>query len=146
MGAVLALTESLGLGSLGIDHLIMYYEAKAQDLPMVATQHLSFALMKAALLVGGIVLSFVLYKVLKVPARDPLFVLPLLLLLFWLVWTLHDMLWVVMGSLLDYDYILNVNTRRWMSYASFTKFIVIVFLLLFVIVLWHFIWYFRGQR
>lgn len=146
MGAVLALTESLGLGMFGIDHLIMYFEAKAQNLPLVATQHLSFAFMKAALLVGGIVLYFVLHKIAKVPARDPLFVLPLILLLIWLIWTLHDLLWVIMGSLLDYKYILNVNTKRWKPYSSFTKFVVLVLLLLVLIVSWHFVWYLKGQR
>ena len=146
MGAVLALTESLGLGTIGLDHVIMHFEAKAQDLPLVATQHLSFAFMKASLLLGGLVMYFVLYKIAKVPARDPLFVLPLIMLIAWLIWTLHDMLWVIMGSLLDYKYILNVSTKRWTPYSSFTKFVVVVLLLLIVIVTWHFVWYLKGQR
>lgn len=146
MGSVLALTEAFGLGAIGIDHIIMYFEAKRQNLPAVAAQHLSFAFMKASMLIGGLVMYLVLYKVAKVPPRDPLYVLPLIILLGWLVWTLHDFLWVTIGSLLDYKYILNVSTDNWKSYRGFTKFVVTVLLLLVTIVTWHFVWYFKGQR
>lgn len=146
MGAILALTESLGLGALGLDHLIMYFEAKAQALPDIASQHLTFALMKASMLIGAIVLFFVLSKIGKAPARDPLYVLPMILLIAWLAWTLHDLLWVVMGSLLDYRYILNVNTKRWKPYNTFMKVVTAVLLLLVLVVTWHFVWYLKGQR
>ena len=102
MGAVLALTESLGLGFLGVDHYIMAKEATYQGEFQVAEQHTTFGTMKLVLLLGAIVVYYTLRNLIKAPNRDPIYVFPLLIFICWLVWSLHDFLWVIMGSLLEY--------------------------------------------
>ena len=146
MGAILALTEAIGLGFIGVDHLLMSHEAAVQGSTEISAQHFSFAVTKFLLLLGALVIYYVLRKMLNVSHSDPLYVFPLLILIAWLVWSIHDMLWVVMGSVLEYKYILNVNTDTWKPYNGFTKFMVLVILLLVSIITWHFLWYFDGQK
>jgi hypothetical protein len=105
---------------------------------------MEFFITKLGLLVGSIVLFLLLKKIFKLPFEDPLYVLPLLVAIAWAMWSLHDMLWVVMGTLLDYKYILNMDTTKWGNYRSFQKFTIITMLIVLAITAWHFAWYFSN--
>lgn len=146
MGAVLALTEGVGLGLIGVDHWVMASEAKYQGADDVYKQHVTFSIVKPALILGAITFVFMFRKIFKTPLRDPIYMFPLLLACAWLVWALHDYLWVICGSILDYKYIMNINTSGWASYKGFTKFIVFMQIILMAIIAWHFGWFFAGQR
>lgn len=142
---MLAVVESVGLGGLGLDHLVMIGEAKAQGLEKVEMQHRQFAMMKPALLLGSIVIFMVLRRMIKAPIRDPIFIFPMLLFMCWLLWTVHDYLWVIMGTFLDYEYVFNVYAGK-ASNKGLAKLVVILSIFLLTILAWHFLWFFSGQE
>eukprot|EP00966_Prymnesium_polylepis_P106115 2457087-Prymnesium_polylepis.2 len=107
---------------------------------------MTFAIAKACLLVGAIVVFYAFAKFINIPFEDPLYLFPILILTAWIMWAVHDVLWVVMGTLLDYRYILNLSTKPWRAYKPFSKFIVISMLIVIAIIGWHFAWYFNQPK
>ena len=145
-GIKLVLTQGLGLGLLGLDHALLASEAREQGLTNVADQHRMFAVCKPGLLIGAVVVFLVLYKVIRVPVRDPIHIVAVLLALCWGIWAIHDYLWVICGVLLDYKYIFNINTKRWSKYAGFSKFLVLLEIFIIAVFAWHLLWFFSGQQ
>ena len=99
---------------------------------------------KLSLLIGAVVVFYAFRELLTLPFEDPLYVFPLLIFTAWIMWALHDLLWVVMGTLLDYPYILNIDTTSWGSYRAFQKLVVCSMLIIIAITGWHFAWYYAN--
>lgn len=155
-GAYLALIETSGLGSLGLDHVFVHRQAKenqsraspdkADEWRRSAERHINFAICKFALFAISVSILLVLRKGLRLPYEDPLYLFPVIILAAWVMWAVHDFLSVVMGTLLDSKYILNMSTDHWKALMSVQKFIVVTMLIVMSIIGWHFAWFMSKRR
>lgn len=144
MGAYLALVETTGLGVFGFDHYLMSIEAKRHGDDEHSQTQYKYFLGKLSLLLGAVCVFYTFRELIKLPYEDPLYVFPLLILIAWIMWAVHDILWVVIGTLLDYPYIFNIDTSKWGEYRSFQKLVVCSMLIILAITGWHFAWYFAN--
>lgn len=145
-GAYLALLETVGLGGVGLDHALLMMDCKSRNDYDGMVHHRNFATAKPALLIGGLVIFTIFSSHLHLPSKDPLYLFPCIVLSAWLVWALHDFLWVVVGSVLDYKYILNVSTESWKEYRTFTKMAVAILMVVITVTIWHYAWYFTTSK
>ena len=142
-GPLLLFVESVGLGVLGLDRLVVsLYQTVGNDPAKLqaARKERSYAFAKFSLVLAAVGLFVLLRVVSKVSLRDPVLLFPILLFLIWAVWATHDILHVLISILLGQETVMDLNSRYWSDYQVLLRVLAIVVIVFYTIVAWHYLW------